>query len=233
MPKWHGRGSVFMGTEPRKLVGPPKPDVPRVHAFIDGQNLFYGVKRCFGYDVPNFHIKKLAEEVVAASGFDRELIQVHFYTGMHKRAINEFWHDFWTKKLTAMRGQGVHVVTIPLRYVRIDTPSGVINKGIEKGIDLRIGLDLVRLARKDEYDVALIFSQDTDLNEAVEEIKELRRELKRWIVVESAFPSDPKTGPQRGIPGTQWRPLDKDLYDRCIDPSDYRPPRGQATPSEN
>ncbi len=225
---WHGRGSVFMGSEQlHRPVGPPKPDVPRVHAFVDGQNLFYGVKTCFGYEAPNFDIMKLAEEIVAASGFDRELMQVHFYTGMHKRAKNAFWHDFWTKKLTAMRGQGVRVVTIPLMYVRVQTPSGVIEKGMEKGIDLRIGLDLVRLARKNEYDIALIFSQDTDLAEAVQEIKELRRELNRWVIAESAFPQNSAVGLQKGVPGTQWRPFDKVVYDRCLDPTDYRPPRQQ------
>jgi uncharacterized LabA/DUF88 family protein len=214
-----------MNTFSSQAEAPVRPSTPRVHAFVDGQNLFYGVKRCFGYEFPNFDIMRLAEELVSSSDFDRELLQVHFYTGMHRRANNEFWHDFWTKKLTAMRGQGVRVVTIPLMYIRIDAPGGSVNKGVEKGIDLRIGLDLVRLARRNEFDVALVFSQDNDLSEAVKEIKELRRELNRWIVVESAFPSNPALGVQRGIPGTQWRPFGKDIYDRCIDPGDYRTPR--------
>jgi len=34
-------------------------------------------------------------------------------------------------------------------------------------------LDAVRLARQKAYDVALIFSQDQDLTEAVEEIKDI------------------------------------------------------------
>lgn len=35
----------------------------------------------------------------------------------------------------------------------------------EKGIDLRLGLDVVRMARKGELDVAAIFSQNQDLAE--------------------------------------------------------------------
>lgn len=58
----------------------------------------------------------------------------------------------------------------------------------EKGIDLRLGLDLVRLARKNEYDLAIIFSQDTDLREAVREVFDLRKELNRWISLECAYP---------------------------------------------
>ncbi len=64
---------------------------------------------------------------------------------------------------------------------------------------------------------------------AVEEVKELRKELNRWIILESAFPSNPGLGLQRGIPGTQWRPFEKVLYDRCIDPADYRPPREKSS----
>ncbi len=222
---WHSRGLAFMGTQAQRFPGPPKPDTPRVHAFFDGQNLFYRVRDCFGYNFPNFDPVKLAEEVVAEAATDRELLQVHFYTGLHKKTQNQFWHDFWTKKLTAMRAKGVRVVTRPLMYIRVHTAAGVISKGMEKGIDMRIGLDLVRLARKNEYDVALIFSQDKDLEEAVAEVKELRKGLNRWIVFESAFPSNPVLGVQRGIPGTQWRPFDKTLYDRCIDPIDYRPPK--------
>lgn len=222
------RGLAFMGLPLKKPSGPPKPDTPRVHVFIDGQNLFYKVKACFGYEFPNYDPLKLGQEVVELSSFDRDLIQVHFYTGLHKKRHNQFWHDFWTRKLNAMRGQGVRVVTRQLMYIRVDTPAGVIHKGVEKGIDLRIGLDLVRLAHKNEYDVAIIFSQDTDLAEAVAEVKQIRQELNRWIIVESAFPSNPKLGAQKGIPGAQWRPFDKLLYDRCIDPTDYRPPRKQV-----
>jgi uncharacterized LabA/DUF88 family protein len=204
---------------------PRRPDVPRVHAFFDGQNLFYRAKACFGYDTPNFDPLKLAEAVVESSPYEQELIQVHFYTGVHNRKQNKFWHDFWTKKLNAMRGKGVRAVTRPLMYIPVESGESSSRKGVEKGIDLRIGLDLVRFARSNEYDVALIFSQDKDLEEAVGEVKRLRTELDRWIVFESAFPSSPELGVQRGIPGTQWRRFDKRLYDQCIDPTDYRPPK--------
>jgi uncharacterized LabA/DUF88 family protein len=37
--------------------------------------------------------------------------------------------------------------------------------GEEKGVDVRIALDVIRLAHRAEYDVALLFSQDQDLSE--------------------------------------------------------------------
>jgi uncharacterized LabA/DUF88 family protein len=41
--------------------------------------------------------------------------------------------------------------------------------GQEKGIDVRIALDVVRHARENKFDVAVIFSQDQDLSEVAAE----------------------------------------------------------------
>jgi uncharacterized LabA/DUF88 family protein len=58
----------------------------------------------------------------------------------------------------------------------------------EKGIDVRIAIDLMRFALKDRYDVGLIFSQDQDLSEAAKEVRQISIEQKRWIKIVSAFP---------------------------------------------
>ena len=53
----------------------------------------------------------------------------------------------------------------PLRY-RVETvrlPDGSVHEvpvDREKGVDLRLGLDVVRMARNAEIDVAIMFSQD-------------------------------------------------------------------------
>jgi hypothetical protein len=95
--------------------------------------------------------------------------------------------------------------------------------GHEKGIDIRIALDVVRLARDGRYDVALIFSQDQDLSEAVEAVKEIARAQNRWIKVAGAFPVGPATRNRRGIDRTDWVRIGRAEYDTCIDPSTYRP----------
>ena len=72
--------------------------------------------------------------------------------------------------------------------------------------------------------MALIFSQDQDLSEAVEEIKEIGKEQGRWIKVASAFPKNPNIKHfKQGIEKTEWVPFEKKLYDTCIDKRDYRP----------
>lgn len=94
--------------------------------------------------------------------------------------------------------------------------------GEEKGIDVRIALDVIRLARLRQYDVALIFSQDQDLSEVAEEIRVLAREQDRWIKIVSAFPSSPTSRNRRGINKTDWIKIDRTTYEACLDRRDYR-----------
>jgi uncharacterized LabA/DUF88 family protein len=69
-----------------------------------------------------------------------------------------------------------------------DGTTQTLLSGEEKGVDVRIALDVIRLAHQREYDVALIFSQDQDLSEVAEEIWVIAREQDRWIKVACAFP---------------------------------------------
>ena len=92
----------------------------------------------------------------------------------------------------------------------------------EKGIDLRLGLDVVRLARQGQFDVAVIFSQDQDLAEVVTEIRDISLAEDRWLKIVSAFPFGPTVSAKRGIDRTDWFRMDRTFYDACLDPRDYR-----------
>lgn len=204
-----------------------KPEIVRVHTFIDAQNLYSAVKDAFKYKLPNFDPVLLSKEVTAMIP-GRVLKKVHFYTGIHEREENPFWHDYWNNKLRVLeKNELVHIFRKPLVYrdIRWTDAEGkehVIRRAEEKGIDLRIGLDLVRLAVNGEYDVAIIFSQDNDLEEAVNEVHAIRQYFDRWIYLECAFPDNPERG-NRGIRNTQWRIITEEMYMRCIDDRDYRP----------
>ena len=142
---------------------PQEPDKKRATAFVDGQNLFHCAKTAFGHTYPNYDIKKLAEAVCAAQQWECD--SVRFYTGVPDASDNAFWNHFWTAKGAQMGRQGVHVFTRPLRYInkRIKLPDGSYHTfldGAEKGIDVRLALDVISLGHKRAYDVALVFSQD-------------------------------------------------------------------------
>jgi len=202
-----------------------EPVEKRVFTFIDGQNLYHAVKEAFGYTYPNYDVLLLAEMICRKKGWVSQ--KVNFYTGIPNESDDKMWHHFWEGKLADMGKKGVKTVSRSLRYSneRVTLPDGreiTVLAGREKGIDVRIALDVVRMARHDLFDVALIFSQDQDLSEVAKEVREISREQDRWIKVACAFPVSPTVENPRGINGTDWIPIDRKTYELCLDPLDYR-----------
>ena len=135
--------------------------------------------------------------------------------------------------MAVMGTRGIHTFSRPLRYRNQTIPLSdgtlaVTLVGQEKGVDVRIALDIVRFALEGIYEVALIFSQDQDLSEAVDDVKKISILQNRWIKPACAFPTSPTVQKTRGINGTEWIRIDRATYDACIDPNDYRPKK--ATP---
>ena len=203
-----------------------EPQNKKAVAFFDGQNLFHAAKEAFGYRFPNFDALKLAQGVCEAKGWT--LAEVRFYTGVPDRNDNAAWSHFWTAKLARMGREGVVTYTRALRYrnqtvTLRDGREHTILVAQEKGIDVRVALDLVALAHRGAYDVALVFSQDQDLTEAADELRAIAREQGRWIKIASAYPFSPTSRNRRGINGTDWIRIERSLYDQCLDSRDYRP----------
>ncbi len=147
---------------------------------------------------------------------------------MPSAADKPFWNHFWTAKMAVMGTRGVHTFSRPLRYRNqtislSDGTLAVTLVGQEKGVDVRMALDIVRFALEGIYEVALIFSQDQDLSEAVDDVKKISMLQNRWIKPACAFPTSPTVHKTRGINGTDWIRIDRVTYDACIDPNDYRP----------
>ncbi len=199
----------------------PQPPNCRTVAFFDTQNLYRFVKDCFGYTYPNFDPVKLATFICKQKGW--QLTQTRLYTGVPRIESDPFWHTFWSNKIAILKRKGVYCFKRELvtRIKEMNLPDGTIEKVpflMEKGIDVRIAIDIITMARKNLYDVALLFSQDQDLSEVALEIRSIAHEQCRWIKTACAFPE----GRTRGIDNTEWIQISKADYDRCIDPSDYR-----------
>jgi uncharacterized LabA/DUF88 family protein len=212
---------------------PRRPDQLRVVVFVDGQNLYHACRRHFGHGYCHPHL--LALEL--AQG--RELVEVRFYTGVHDPRVHPLAHAVVSRRLEAMRQNGVWTYTHPLKYSEEEAVDHAVpacdhgfwkvdtlRKGREKGIDLRIGLDMLRLARQGAYDVAVLVSQDTDLNQAVEELLLLRDELDRWLAVENAVPYSPASGRPlfRLMSCRRWHVIDGAMFGGVRDDTDYTKP---------
>jgi uncharacterized LabA/DUF88 family protein len=205
-----------------------EPAVKRAVSFFDGQNLYRHAKDAFGYYHPNFDPIKLSDAVCAANGWERR--GVRFYTGTPSQAEDPMWNAYWANRLRAMSRAGILVTSRPLRYQEVEIPVPDGSTAIElvaheKGIDVRLALDVVRLTLNNQLDVAILFSQDQDLAELANEIRHISLATKRWVKVASAFPDSPTASSHRGVNGTDWFKMDKQFYDACLDPRDYRPRR--------
>jgi len=205
---------------------PAEPAIKRALVFFDGQNLFYAAKNAFGHRYPNFDPKALAERVCRNQNW--QLVQTRFYTGYPSADDDPFWNHFWRAKMLQLTRDQVHVFSRPLRYrlqtLRLadgTTQSAAV--GQEKGVDVRLAIDVISLAHQNAFDVALIFSQDQDLSEVADEIRLIAGLQKRWMKIASAFPVSPVPHNKRGIKGTDWIKIDRATYDACLDARDYRP----------
>jgi len=187
--------------------------------FFDGQNLYHGAKDAWGYTgnnayfYPSYDVEKLAIALVNKTP-NRKLTQIRFYTGVpdpKSGTQGKFWHSFWSNKLRYLRNRGVAVY------------KGRINSSRqEKGVDVSIAIDLIKLTYEQRYDVALLVSQDWDFGPAIKLAKQIARDQQRCLFFESWFPYGPGSDWDRGIPGTTWMQIDQNLYDTCYDPKDYR-----------
>jgi uncharacterized LabA/DUF88 family protein len=223
-PEGLGRGYFLRGMQ--KIPMPSEPSFKTAIAFIDGQNLFGSAKEAFGYSYPNYDTHALALKICSLKGW--RLVETCFYTGVPDAADNPFWNHFWAAKLAQMGRQNIRTFSRSLRYRNksFSLPDGSqhsVMVGQEKGIDVRVALDIVGAAYNQLADVLLVFSQDQDLSEVADEIRAISKGQNRWLRIACAFPLSPTSKNRRGINGTEWIPIERALYDACLDARDYRP----------
>jgi len=207
----------------------------RAICFFDGQNLYHAARKVFNQSHPSYDVLALSRWVCEQFGWN--LTQIRFYTGVPSERDNYHWHHFWAGKLRAMASQGVYIRRVQVKYhynqLETSTTPGSekqhepvkLRVGTEKQTDVHIAVDLLALAFKQEYDAAVIFSQDSDLIPAVQEVFAVARSQNRPMFLASAFPSD---GRSIGIPHTRWIHIPADVYLERLDNRDYRPKRFQA-----
>lgn len=157
-------------------------DLDRLAVFIDYQNAYHGARQAFGTHsdpsvIGQFDPIKLSELIVERrpaypAARQRELVQVGVYRGLpsstrdpdgSRAALRQAarWRDSAVDKPVRLE---VHLR--PLRYLRDRSQSRF--RGVEKGIDVLLALDLAFGAADGNFDVAVLFSGDSDLLPALE-----------------------------------------------------------------
>lgn len=208
-----------------------RPPSRRAITFVDGQNPYRCVKDTFGCSHLNYDIAKLCRAVCSGSGLI--LSEARFYTGVPEASDDAYWHGFWSRKLLAISRQGVRTFSRPLRYrhetIVLDGGATFTRRqGRAKGIDVRIAIDLITLAYRRTYDVAVAFSQDQDLSEVATELRRISRDQKRRIEMVSASRST--RGAQLAAGSTRRRGFGSTA--RCTTPALTRTTIGSSEPNQ-
>jgi uncharacterized LabA/DUF88 family protein len=134
----------------------------RVAVFVDYQNVYMEARRVFGLQhepAPAGQIKpNLAGRALTRMGVgDRVLSEVRIYRGFPSTKYDQKGYDACLRQVSIWRQRpDVTVTTRTLNYRDPDFPR-------EKGIDVALAVDFVRLAIEGAYDVGVMFSHDTDL----------------------------------------------------------------------
>ena len=140
----------------------------RAMVFIDGNNLYFGLKKNVGNY--NLNYGKFIQKV--SEGY--ELIRAYFYTALFRREDDEILHVNQQKFLT-------YLMEVP--YMQVVT-GRIERRGeelVEKGVDVQFAVDLVRFGTGRLYDVAILITGDGDYAPAVEAVKDM------GMNVENAF----------------------------------------------
>ncbi len=148
----------------------------RVAVFIDGSNFYNGLRDNIGrMDVDFYRFgKKMAE---LAEG---ELLRIYYYNAKvdpdfdpenYEKQQRFITHLAHTQHLTLRLGKLVYY------QVRGEETGGRKHYAVEKGLDVKLAIDLVRLAVNHACEVAVIVSGDKDLAEVVEYGKEMGLEV--------------------------------------------------------
>lgn len=144
----------------------------RAMVFIDGSNFYHRLKILIGKDttasLSDFDYQKFCAWLCR----DFIITGIRYYIGAVKRQYNniksEKMYNDQQRFFRKLQIQGLAIITGQL----IQHPDKTYH---EKGVDVRLAVEMIRKAREDKYDQAFLISSDTDLVAAVEEVKSMGR----------------------------------------------------------
>lgn len=147
---------------------------PRVDVFFDYQNVHMSGHRMFcppGSEVHTcqFTPSVVADAVVAARAPGGVVQSIRVFRGRPDPRKEPNLTRYWDKRAARWRlDPRVMMFHRPLRYPADFGEAGCVEKVREKGIDVGLAVDLLDRAIAHDFDVAIVFSHDTDLIPAFE-----------------------------------------------------------------
>lgn len=147
----------------------------RVAVFIDGSNFYFKLKTLMPgkTDFLNYKYLQLIKDLLDE---DEAISYVGYYVGVIRDTKKTKDHD---KAQQLLKNQ--QRLFEQLRYQKIQIVKGYLlerdGKYFEKGVDVRLAVDIVAMAYEKKYDVAFVVSSDTDLIPAMQKAQGYKKEI--------------------------------------------------------
>jgi len=141
----------------------------RVAVYIDGSNLYHKLKDLKVQNTINFRYFDLCKKLAR----DREIVSCRYYVGAIRAKEND-------KKGQSLRANQLKLFnSLTAQGLIIKKGNFLYNGGgfHEKGVDVKLAVDLLVGAYDDIWDTALVISSDSDLNPAIKKVKHLGKEV--------------------------------------------------------
>ena len=133
--------------------------------FIDGSNFYYSLRCSFSNTKIDF------EKFCNFLSENDDLIKIKYYNS----PLNMDDDEEAYKKQQKFFDYLFEVPLIDVYFGRLEKRSN--GKKAEKGVDVKLAVDLVVNAYKDNYDIAILVSNDPDFIPAIQEAKELGKQV--------------------------------------------------------
>jgi uncharacterized LabA/DUF88 family protein len=136
----------------------------RVAIFIDGSNFYHGLKANLDYS--NIDFGKFCNQLLGS----RRLTRIYYYNAPKNAKENPTGY----KQQQSFYNQIKKVPFLELKLGRLVIRNNI---PIEKGVDVLITVDLIKYARNNAYDTAILVSGDGDFAPALEFLKEFGKHI--------------------------------------------------------
>ena len=188
-----------------------EPNIPgspwRVEAFIDGGNLYRSVKDAYGV-AGGYDLHRLVKLICRSrhGGRAMRLQRIFYFTAQVPQSFGETYERQRRFLEAIKRVRGVPVV-VRLGHLQRDRDTGEYH---EKGVDVRIGVELLGRAYERAYDLAVLVSRDGDLAPAVDWV----RQTNATRVLYASVPGEPAWALSNSCNGNI--PITREMVESCL-----------------
>ncbi len=156
----------------------------RVAVFIDGSNLYFKLRTLIPNKMDFIHYR-YREFISSYLDADEEISYIGYYIGVVRDTKRTQNHQ---KARELVQNQ--QKLFEQLRHQKIEIVKGYLlerdGRFYEKGVDVRLAVDIVSMAFDKKYDTALVISSDTDMIPAMQKAQSYKR-----VIVHVGFEHQP------------------------------------------